>query len=72
MEKEIMLQEDEQVLVSLVKSYPPADILSALVSAFREHRDELSDMGIKDRAKELAEVADLVGEIRDVMSDSGI
>lgn len=63
-----MLQEDEQVLVSLVKSYPPAEVLSALASAFREHRDELSDLGINDRAKELSEVAELVGEIRDVLS----
>lgn len=67
-----MLQNDKKVLVSLVKSYPPADILSALVSAFREHRDELSDLGIRDRAKELSEVAELVGEIRDVMKDVGL
>lgn len=67
-----MLQEDQKVLVDLVKSYPPADILSALVSAFREHRDELSDLGIKDKAKELSEVAELVGEIRDVMEDTGM
>lgn len=67
-----MLQEDKKVLVSLVKSYPPADFLSALVSAFREHRDELSDLGIKDKAKELSEVAELVGEIRDVMEDVGL
>lgn len=66
-----MLQEDKKVLVSLVKSYPPADVLSALISAFREHRDELSDLGIKDKAKHLSEVAELVGEIRDAMEDSG-
>lgn len=68
----MLLQDDEQVLVSLVRAYPPADILSALVSAFREHRDELSDLGIKDKAKELSEVAELVGEIRDVMEDAGM
>lgn len=68
----MLLQEDNKVLVSLVKSYPPADLLSALVSAFREHRDELSDLGIKDKAKELSEVAELVGEIRDVMEDTGM
>jgi hypothetical protein len=67
-----MLQEDKKVLVSLVKSYPPKEILSALVSVFREHRDELSDLGIKDKAKELSEVAELVGEIRDVMEDAGL
>jgi len=66
----MLLQDDEKVLVSLVKSYPPAEILSALVSAFREHRDELSDLGIKDKAKELSEIAELVGEIRDVMEDT--
>lgn len=68
----MLLQEDKKVLVSLVKSYPPADLLSALVSAFREHRDELSDLGIKDKAKVLSEVAELVGEIRDVMEDTGM
>lgn len=66
-----MLQEDKKALVSLVKSYPPGEFLSALVSAFREHRDELSDLGINDRAKELSEVAELVSEIRDVMEDTG-
>jgi hypothetical protein len=67
----MMLQEDKKVLVSLVKSYPPADVLSALVSAFRAHRDELSDLGIKDKAKKLSEVAELVGEIQDVLEDAG-
>ncbi len=68
----MLLQDDEKVLVSLVKSYPPAVILSALASAFREHRDELSDLGIKDKAKELSEVAELIREIRDVMEDVGM
>jgi len=68
----MLLQEDKKVLVNLVKAYPPAEVLSALVSAFREHRDELSDLGIKDKAKVLSEVAELVGEIRDVMEDAGM
>lgn len=68
----MLLQEDKKVLVNLVKAYPPAEVLSALISAFREHRDELSDLGIKDKAKVLSEVAELVGEIRDVMEDAGM
>ena len=66
-----MFKEDKTALVNIVKMYPPAEVLSALVSAFREHRDQLSDLGIKDRAKELSEVAELVGEIRDVLEDTG-
>ena len=66
-----MFKEDKKALVEMVKLYPPAEILSDLVSAFRDHRDTLSDLGIKDRAKELSEVAELVGEIRDVLEDTG-
>jgi hypothetical protein len=66
-----MFKEDKKALVEMVKLYPPAEILSDLVFAFRAHRDTLSDLGIKDRAKELSEVAELVGEIRDVLEDTG-
>jgi hypothetical protein len=65
-----MLQDDKKVLASLVKEYSAAEMLSALVSAFREHRDNLSDMGLKDQARNFADAAELVGEIRDVMTDA--
>ncbi len=66
-----MLQDDKKVLASLVKEYSAVDMLSALVSAFREHRDDLSDLGLKDQAREFSDAAELVGEIRDVMKDAG-
>jgi hypothetical protein len=58
-------------LIALVKEYPAAEVLSELIAAFREHRDNLSDLGIKDKAKEYSEIAELVGEIRDVLEDAG-
>lgn len=60
-----MLQKDKMVLAALVKEYPAVDVLSALVVAFREHRDNLSDLGIKDKAQEYSAVAELVAEARD-------
>lgn len=65
-----MLPEDKKMLVTLVKSYPPAEVLSELVSAFIQQRDELSDLGIKDKAIQFSEVADLIGEIRDVLREN--
>lgn len=60
-----MLQKDKMALAALVQDYPAVDILSALVVAFREHRDSLSDLGIKDKAQEYSAVAELVAEARD-------
>jgi len=66
-----MLQDDKKVLESLVKEYSAVEMLSALVATFREHRDNLSDLGLKEQAKDFAVAAELVGEIRDVMKDAG-
>jgi hypothetical protein len=66
-----MLQDDKKMLLSLVKEYSAVDMLSALVSAFREHRDDLSDLGLKEQARVFSDAAELVGEIRDVMKDAG-
>jgi hypothetical protein len=65
-----MLKEDEMVLLSLVQEYSAKELLTALVSVCRTHRDNLSDMGCREKAIEFAETAELLGEIRDVMVDA--
>lgn len=69
--RKYMLQEEEKLLLSLVQTYSPKEVLDALVGAFYAHAGELSDLQIKDRAKELSEVGQLIGEIRDVLEDTG-
>jgi hypothetical protein len=65
-----MLEKDEQVLNSLVKEYSAKEMIAALAQAFRDHRDDLSDLGLKDQAIEYAEVADLLGEVKLFLTDS--
>lgn len=65
-----MLDQDRALLMSLVKEYSAVEIIAELVSALRDHRDDLSDMGLKEKAHDYAEAAELLSEIRDVMLDA--
>ena len=62
-----MLKKDQKALSVLVKEYSPSELLGALVSALREHRDSLVDLGIKDQVREYSEVAELLSEIHLVL-----
>ena len=64
-----MLSEDKKMLDHLVKEYSTIEMLGALALAFREHRDTLSDLGLKERVLELSETAEMILDIRDTLRE---
>lgn len=52
-----MEAQDKSVLVEMVKEYPIQDIVKALKEAVANRIDELIDLGLNDKAKEMNLVA---------------
>ena len=65
-----MLDQDKKMLKELLVEYSAIEVIAELVIAFRDRRDDLSDMGLKEQALDYAEAASLISEIRDVMIDA--
>lgn len=65
-----MLDQDKEMLKQILINYPAVEVVSELVFLCRDHGDELSDLGLKERAKDYAEAASLMSQIRDVMLDA--
>ena len=65
-----MLDQDKEMLKQILANYTAVEVVSDLVSLFRNHRDNLSDLGLKDQAKDYAEAASLLSRVRDVMLDA--
>jgi len=65
-----MLDQDKKMLKELLVEYSAIEVIAELVTTFRERRDDLSDMGLKELARDYAEAASLMSEIRDVMIDA--
>jgi len=53
-----MLKEDLYQLKALINEYGARGTLVAFIKALEENADEYSDMGLKERAREAAEVAE--------------
>lgn len=62
-----MIENDQELLLSLVKEYSAKDMVSALATAFKDHADGISDLGLKEQAVEYAEASELLDELIDVI-----
>ena len=62
-----MLKRDRDMLISLVKEYNMQEIIATLVEVTNEQADEYSDLGLKEKARDMMESADLLREIYDVI-----
>ena len=67
-----MTKDDRVTLADFVKDYSLKDIISTLKAICSDEADSWSDFGLKDKAREYAEVADLLGDLSDVLEDSDI
>jgi predicted kinase len=57
---------DKEKVKLLIKDYGPLEVLREIREAMRECADEYSDEGLKERAYEAAEVAELLSEVNDI------
>ena len=58
-----MLKEDVYTLRTIVNEYGVHDSVSGLIQALREYADEMSDRGLKERAIQAADMADVLQDI---------
>lgn len=64
-----MLKKDKTALARLVEEYDLTEVISVLVQVARERADQLSDLGLKEKAQASIEISELLCDIRDVMED---
>lgn len=62
-----MLKEDIYTIQTLVNEYGAKETLAAFRQALRQCANEYSDMGLKEKARETIEVAELLGDVHDVI-----
>ncbi len=53
----------------LIKDWGVREVLSELRLALKELANEYSDLGLKERACEAADVAEILGDVRDVIEE---
>lgn len=58
-----MLKEDVYTLRTIVNEYGVRDSVSGLIQALREYADEMSDRGLKEKAIQAANMADVLQDI---------
>lgn len=61
-----MDKQDLYTIKTLINEYGARATLKGLVAALEECADEFSDMGLKERAREAAEVAELLSDVHTV------
>lgn len=61
-----MEKEQLVALKALINEYGAHETLKVFIQALEECADEYSDLGLKDRAYETAEVAELLSDVEDV------
>lgn len=59
-----MLEEEKKLLKQMLYDYGNEGMLKELALAIREQADDQSDGGLKDQAKESAELADTLIQVR--------
>lgn len=64
-----VMNETEQKLYDLIEQEGIKAPLTALVRALVEYGHTMSDMGIKDKAHEAHEVADMLRDVRDTLEE---
>lgn len=64
-----VMNETEQKLYDMIEQEGIKASVSALVRVLKEYGHAMSDMGIKDKAHEAHEVADLLQDVRDVIEE---
>jgi hypothetical protein len=52
-----MEDQDKAILVQIVNDYPIQDVMKILKEIIADRTDELSDLGLNDRVKEMSLVA---------------
>ena len=68
-ELKYVMNETEQKLYDLIEQEGVKAPLTALVRALVEYGHTMSDMGIKDKAHEAHEVADMLRDVRDAIEE---
>jgi hypothetical protein len=64
-----VMNETEQKLYNMIEQDGISASITALVCALKEYGHTMSDMGIKDKANQAHEVADMLRDIRDVIEE---
>jgi len=62
-----MEKEDIYMIQTLINEYGAKVTLAGFRQALRNSADEYSDMGLKERARETIEIAELLGDVHDVI-----
>lgn len=58
-----MLKEDVYTLRTIVNEYGVRDSMAGLIQALQEYADEMSDRGLKEKAIQAANMADVLRDI---------
>lgn len=61
-----MLQDDENVLLDIIKNYTAREVLFALQKLYKQEADNFADMGFKEKAAQYADVSDSLDALHDV------
>ena len=64
-----MLKEDLYRIRTLVNEYGPRATLKGFVLALKEYADEMSDLGLREKAHEAVEIAELLAGDKPLLND---
>lgn len=59
---------DKDKVRLLIKDWGAREVLLEFIEALEEHADECSDMGLKDQARDSAELSELLAGVATVLS----
>ena len=63
------MSQNEKMLMSLIREEGVKGALASLVAAFGAYADEMSDLGLKEKALEASEMTDILLDIKNAVDD---
>jgi hypothetical protein len=64
-----MLEEDIQQIQNMVNAYGARDALKLFIQALRLSADQMSDLGLKERAVAQAELSDVLQKVDETLDE---
>jgi hypothetical protein len=64
-----MLEEDIQQIQNMVNAYGARDALKLFIQALRLSADQMSDLGLKERALAQAELSDVLQKVDETLGE---